>query len=465
MAAHKPEEQNQELGRSIGANSQRGMGGGRECAQAGSLLSSSPRKFNIPGYSRTLRWKAVDGQYWCVSPSVTGPIATLDPAVGSVPPRMKVYESLHDKYDSRPMLVHHGVSLLLLDYLVITALLLVTEMKDVGRHETDRFSALVGPSFLSISTSALPWTKLMSRDTIFRKRASARTSTDNLPLSSTSSVGQMAKIVYGDPIYPTLSPVEPDSSSADSDSERDDESDTGYAETDGGMVASGSSMRVPSSSRAPSPSKESICYPLRNASAPSHTYIDPSYYADPNAPPVPSLPSEYNVVSPSSSSSHHERSIPRVSSAPPSPKVDPPKRAASIALWLRFSHHVFCPRIARFVRWVDLLTALTGAAFSPANAPTGAAHTTSAALRKDSRDDLSGWLLMGSPHSNASGSRITVMELPPPPYNSIDFAVPEDAPPPAHSLRPLPPAPTSRPVPQSCNSFRTVMSNEILRYF
>lgn len=386
--------------------------------------------------------------------------------MGSVPPRMKVYESLHDKYDSRPMLVHHGVSLLLLDYLVITALLLVTEMKDVGRHETDRFSALVGPSFLSISTSALPWTKLMSRDTIFRKRASARTSTDNLPLSSTSSVGQMAKIVYGDPIYPTLSPVESDSSSADSDSERDDESDTGYAEIDGGMVASGSSMRVPSSSRAPSPSKESICYPLRNASAPSHTYIDPSYYADPNAPPVPSLPSEYNVVSPSSSSSHHERSIPRVSSVssfrklpvlPPPEPLRPHRRPKSTP-----------PSELRRSRSGSASATMFSAPVSPVSSagstslrrlpappsrlrtlPQVPPITTSAALRKDSRDDLSGWLLMGSPHSNASGSRITVMELPPPPYNSIDFAVPEDAPPPAHSLRPLPPAPTSRPVPQS----------------
>ncbi len=383
--------------------------------------------------------------------------------MGSVPPRMKVYESLHDKYDSRPMLVHHGVSLLLLDYLVITALLLVTEMKDVGRHETDRFSALVGPSFLSISTSALPWTKLMSRDTIFRKRASARTSTDNLPLSSTSSVGQMAKIVYGDPIYPTLSPVESDSSSADSDSERDDESDTGYAEIDGGMVASGSSMRVPSSSRAPSPSKESICYPLRNASAPSHTYIDPSYYADPNAPPVPS---EYDVVSPSSSSSHHERSIPRVSSVssfrklpvlPPPEPLRPHRRPKSTP-----------PSELRRSRSGSASATMFSAPVSPVSSagstslrrlpappsrlrtlPQVPPITTSAALRKDSRDDLSGWLLMGSPHSNASGSRITVMELPPPPYNSIDFAVPEDAPPPAHSLRPLPPAPTSRPVPQS----------------
>ena len=46
----------------------------------------------------------------------------------------------------------------------------------------------------------------------------------------------------------------------------------------------------------PSPTAESMFYPLTNASAPSHTYIDPSFYGE-YIPPVPKIPSQYRSAS------------------------------------------------------------------------------------------------------------------------------------------------------------------------
>ncbi|PBK95444.1 hypothetical protein ARMGADRAFT_1164018 [Armillaria gallica] len=398
---------------------------GERVLRQGSLLSSSPRKFNIPGYPRSLKWKAVGSCYWCISPSVNGPIATLDPAVGSVPPRLKIFETLHDKYDARSTIMHHGVSLLLLDYLVLTALLLVTDAQEWEQHAHGEGSSNTRcPTLLSISTTGLHWRKIMSRDQLFSRRsASITSSVDHLPLSpaSSASVGQMAKIVYGDPIYPTLSPLTPESSVSESDEEEDEEDE----EEEEDLVTS--SIQIPSTSRGHSPSAESVCYPLRNASAPSHTYMDPSFYHDPDAPPVPPLPSQFSNSLTRRVSTNNLRKLP----APPQqtarrPQSTPPgelRRAASTS---------FLPGSNRLRRL-------------PIPPGRHDSQTQGQSLRslpptpisthpqiKDSHDELGGWLLMGE---QASGSRVTMMELPPPAYSAIDFAAAEP------SQRPLPMAP------------------------
>ncbi|KAG7446638.1 uncharacterized protein BT62DRAFT_130849 [Guyanagaster necrorhizus] len=374
---------------------------GERVLRQGSILSSSPRKFNIPGYSKTLKWKAVGSCYWCTCSSVEGPVATLDPAVGSVPPRLKIFETLYDKYDARPTIMHHGVSLLLLDYLVLTALLLVTDAQEWEKHSRGEGSSNTRcPTLLSISTTGLHWRKIISRDQLFSRRSASITSSmDHLPLSpaSSASVGQMAKIVYDE-------------------EEEEEEND---------FVTS--AVDVPSTSRAQSPSAESVCYPLRNVSAPSHTYLDPSFYHDPDPPPVPPLPAHLSTNLSRRGSSNNLRRLP----APPQqsarrPQSTPPgelRRAASTS---------FLPGSNAFRRLPippgrrDSQTQGQSLRSLP---PT---PTTAHPQIKDSHDELGGWLLMGS---QASGSRVTMMELPPPAYSSIDFAAAEP------SQRPLPPAP------------------------
>lgn len=223
----------------------------------------------------------------CTAATVKGPIATLDLAVASVPPRLKVFETLRDKYDARPMLVHHSVSILLLDYLLVTSLLLVTDVQEwmvVKKHE-DQVARISFPQARAsdedtpiTSTSASQWRKIIYGEPLYPKRLSHTASPpppDNASLTPTSP-DQMAKIIYGEPIYPTLRRSSADMlGSGVSDGYSDDESSLPYR------------------SRPASPSTESIFYPLTNSSAPSHTYLDPLFYHESNAPPVPPIPPRF----------------------------------------------------------------------------------------------------------------------------------------------------------------------------
>jgi hypothetical protein len=92
-----------------------------------------------------MKWKLHGNLYWvsqfksispptlnvwqCTTPSVLGVIATLDPRRGNRPPKLTVYEDLPDEHNPHKP-VYGGVSVLLLDYLVVTALLLVTDLQE-----------------------------------------------------------------------------------------------------------------------------------------------------------------------------------------------------------------------------------------------------------------------------------------------------------------------------------------------
>ncbi|KAF7361615.1 hypothetical protein MVEN_00504700 [Mycena venus] len=152
----------------------------------GTMLSAPP-KFTIPNFPHSMKWKRVGSAYWCTTSSVKGPIATFHPAVEGVPPRIKVYETLHDKYDSRPILVHNGVSVLLIDHLIITAMLLVTDVQDwmlVQKYEGDDVAPPVLPPLASTSTDLF----------------------DTPPQSAPASNSQWRKILYGEPIFPKRYP-------------------------------------------------------------------------------------------------------------------------------------------------------------------------------------------------------------------------------------------------------------------
>ena len=103
----------------------------------------SSRNFTIPDYPHPMKWKRYGTSYWvgisptcpyqylltgkqCTTTAIKGPIATMDLTKGQ-PLRLAVYETLHDKFDPQGLSTYQGVSSLLLDYLIVTALLSVTD--------------------------------------------------------------------------------------------------------------------------------------------------------------------------------------------------------------------------------------------------------------------------------------------------------------------------------------------------
>ncbi len=66
----------------------------------------------------------------CVTSGIKGPVAVLDAATLSAPPRLKIYDTLIEKETARSQDNHKGIPTVLLDYLVVTAFLLVTDVQE-----------------------------------------------------------------------------------------------------------------------------------------------------------------------------------------------------------------------------------------------------------------------------------------------------------------------------------------------
>ncbi|KIJ67744.1 hypothetical protein HYDPIDRAFT_25217 [Hydnomerulius pinastri MD-312] len=197
----------------------------------GSLGSS--RKFNIPHHPHALKWKRSGSVYQCMTATCKGPVATLESFDDDTAPKLKVYETLGNFHESVPQLDHAGISLSLLDHLFVTALLLVTEPEDwmtISRnpmffenHSTD---ALSRPKSTSAKTpaSARQWRKIMYGEPLypslktpaFDKGAVASRGEDadvldiSEPAQLPTSIQQWRKIVYGEPLYPSLRPQSAD---------------------------------------------------------------------------------------------------------------------------------------------------------------------------------------------------------------------------------------------------------------
>lgn len=159
-----------------------------------------------------------------------GAVATLESFNDAdTAPRLKVFETLGSFHRSVPQLDHAGISLSLLDHLFVTALLLVTEPEDwmiVARNpiSLDGHSA-DAPSGAALTTraSARQWRKIMYGEPLY---PSLRTpaldkgivtggeDADVLDISEppqiSTSVRQWRKIVYGEPLYPSLRPQSAD---------------------------------------------------------------------------------------------------------------------------------------------------------------------------------------------------------------------------------------------------------------
>ena len=119
------------------------------------LFVYSSRKFHIPHHSHSLKWKRTGALYTvrsqslplavrypylasssslrrvqCTCSSLKGPLATLEAAYLSAPPRLRVYSSLLRDDTARTQPNYGGVPHVLLDYLIATSLLLVTDIEE-----------------------------------------------------------------------------------------------------------------------------------------------------------------------------------------------------------------------------------------------------------------------------------------------------------------------------------------------
>ncbi|KAG6818906.1 hypothetical protein H0H93_000399 [Arthromyces matolae] len=337
----------------------RGMSwkGSETFLKRGSSLSAG-RKFKIPNYAQSLKWKRHGNEYWCTTPAVKGPIAALYPPDSLHTPQFHIFETLHDKNDARPMLAHHGVSTLLLDYLLVTALFVLTDIQAWTKFQGADLVIPIGdvPEFPGLptpqsapstsnnfATSNRQWRKIMYGEPIYTNRPTSSSysmTSSSEALTPTATVDdQRVEVQDPTPLVRQshrYSNPEPSSSTYDDFDEtahihNPEPASSSFVDFDeivdirnalppprrpSSPVPSSAYSEVPSVdsekpsvdseepvddvnddmffspilAQVPSPASESIFSPISRGAAPSHTYLDPSFYHEGDASQTPTLP-------------------------------------------------------------------------------------------------------------------------------------------------------------------------------
>lgn len=261
----------------------------------------------------------------------------MDVAVSSVPPRIRVFESLLVQ-DTRPQLDRGGVSLNLLDHLLLTALLLVTEPEEWVTYARPNITVSPPePSIQPQQPSVRRWRKYINADPPFpslrspRHRSAEDSDPDDdlrpsSPAQRPASMRQLRKIVFGEPMFPSLARPGPDpvddlefATRCSTPDEYDEEFDDFDAD-DAGSFSTDDANDDPITPA--------------STTAPAHGFLDPSFY-DSNAPPVPEVPAEYQ-------SSHSASSDPSIRQLPPPPPT--PSNTTSSTLTSSYSLRRELPR-------------------------------------------------------------------------------------------------------------------------
>ena len=318
-------------------------------------------KFNIHGYSQSLKWKRSGLNYHCTTKALKTPIAVVETSLASHPPRIAVLETLHDKYDASALSMHSGVSLLLLDHLVATALLLVTDPFDWMTFE-DKATTPISPTMSRFGIARILSTRKLRPDkpdasppvpstTTTRPQRSnsvgmkwkkfrlgdmgvpvphlstssaARRGVDTISKQTTSA--QIAKVVHGEPMYPKLS-TENEPEAITPTTEHQDDASTTYdddqsdaisqerAEVFHYLTSHGADRpylrHYPTSMN---PSMPSVL--LTPAAIPNHPFLDPSFYSD-------SSEDFHTRTRPHTADDDRERHPGRLGFAHPPPSVAP----------------------------------------------------------------------------------------------------------------------------------------------
>ncbi|KAI0786617.1 hypothetical protein C8Q75DRAFT_259652 [Abortiporus biennis] len=102
-----------------------------EFLKLGPLRNVATRKFSIPHYPHSLKWKLIPGgHFYCTTAGAKGPFAILDCAVLNSPARLSIYHNCLEEDQVNYHENYKGIPVKLLDYLVTTALLLSTEVQE-----------------------------------------------------------------------------------------------------------------------------------------------------------------------------------------------------------------------------------------------------------------------------------------------------------------------------------------------
>ncbi|KZP34474.1 hypothetical protein FIBSPDRAFT_1035521 [Athelia psychrophila] len=274
---------------------------------------SGARSFLLPSYPHPFKWRRSGPTYHCTTSSIKGPVASMDVAVSTVPPRIRVFETLLVQ-DTRPQLDRGGVSLNLLDHLLITALLLVTESEEWLTYARPSITvSRAEPTLQPVRSSVRRWRKYVYGDPPFpslrspRHRSAEESDPDDdlrpsSPAQRPASMRQLRKIVFGEPMFPSLARPGPDPVDDLEFATRastPDEYDEDFEVDDHGSLTSDDINDDPETPA--------------STTAPAHGFLDPSFY-DSGVPPVPEIPSEYT-------SSHSPSPDPSIRNLPSTPST------------------------------------------------------------------------------------------------------------------------------------------------
>ncbi|KAF9479022.1 hypothetical protein BDN70DRAFT_895237 [Pholiota conissans] len=252
-------------------------------------------KFNVPNYSQSMKWKQHGSTYWCTTASVKGPIAIMDRGNHTEPTKITVFETLHDKYDPKALSAMHGVSVILLDYLLVTALLLVTDLQEWMLVKKFEDEPNLAPSSTSVqatssapdlpSTSESKLRKIFYGEPIFPKLSA----TESRSKHSSSSTGPMTPVLPQTPTTPNFGTLTMTYAESCFTSSRPSSPRPGLPSIAGSDSNEYEAFSL-SEMRSNSPLPESVHF---NSRPPSHNYFDPSFYGSQDQPPVPPIPLKY----------------------------------------------------------------------------------------------------------------------------------------------------------------------------
>ncbi|KAI0032258.1 hypothetical protein K488DRAFT_70801 [Vararia minispora EC-137] len=88
---------------------------------------SNHLKFYLPHHPHSLRWKRMGTALHCTTQSVKGPVAILETSYSLTPPQLKIFNPIFPEDASRQQRMHAGIPLSLLDFLLVTSMLLLTD--------------------------------------------------------------------------------------------------------------------------------------------------------------------------------------------------------------------------------------------------------------------------------------------------------------------------------------------------
>lgn len=207
----------------------------------------------------------------------------------SQPTKITLYETLYDKHDPKSLSAVQGVSVLLLDYIIVTALLLVTDLqewmliKEINDAKITESSASGAQASSSFTLASAPkHRKNVYGEPVFpnllttearSKHSSSSTGpmTPGFPETPTSHIVAASVYNYEESYYPSP-PASPKPGLSSIIGSIDDSMDR-------------ESFTIPDI-RSSSPLAESLRFSSRR---PSHSHFDPSFYGS-QIPPVPSHP-------------------------------------------------------------------------------------------------------------------------------------------------------------------------------